>query len=86
MINCVRNSYIVKTNDLKSNNQPLNSADYMNVGYMAGRYGVNLSGNPYEENPIQMTPQGTFVSINSCCSNQFEKTLSDTGIKFDRIA
>ena len=86
MINCVRNSYIVRTNDLKSDNQPLNSNDFLNVGYMAGRYGVNLSGNPYEENPMNITPDGTQVNINSCCAGQFEKTLNDTGIKFDRLA
>ena len=86
MINCVRNSYIVKTNDLKLNNQPLNSADYLNVGYMAGRFGVNLSGNPNEQNPIYTTSQGTFVNINSCCANQFEGALNNSGIKFDRIA
>lgn len=86
MINCVRNSYIVRTNDLKLNNTPLNSADYLNVGYMAGRYGVNLAGNPYEVNPMQMTPEGTIVSINSCTAGLFEQNLNQTGIKFDRIA
>ena len=86
MINSVRNSYIVKTNDLKLNNQPLNSSDYLNVGYMAGRFGVNLEGNPHEQNPMNITPQGTAVNINSCCSEQFERTLNDSGIKFDRLA
>lgn len=86
MINCVRSSYLVKTNDLKLNNKPLNSTDYLNVGYMAGRFGVNLSNNPYEQNPIQLIPEGTLVSINSCCNDTFEKNLNGSGIKFNRIA
>ena len=86
MIECVRNSYIVKTNDLKQNNQPLNSTDYLNVGYMAGRFGVDLSNNPNEQNPMQILPQGVLVNINSCTSELFEKDLTKSGIKFDRIA
>lgn len=86
MIDCVRNSYIVKTNDLKTNNQPLNSEDYLNIGYMAGRFGINLTNNPNEQNPIQILPQGVLVNVNSCTSDLFEKDLSNSGIKFDRIA
>ena len=86
MIDCVRNSYIVKTNDLKVNNQPLSSEDYLNVGYMAGRFGINLSNNPNEQNPMKIVPQGLLVNINSCTSDLFEKDLSNSGIKFDRIA
>ena len=81
-----RNSYIVKTNEPKTNNQPLDKNDYMQIGYMAGRYGVNLSGNPMEDNPIKQTPQGTFVNINSCTSELFETNLNQSGIKFDRLA
>ena len=80
-----RNTYIVKTNDLKYNNQPLNNTDYMNVGYMAGRFGVNLSNNPLEQNPMIHTSQGTIVNINSCTADLFEKTLADSGIKFNII-
>ncbi len=86
MIDCVRNSYIVKTNDLKTNNQPLNSEDYLNIGYMAGRFGINLTNNPNEQNPIKILPQGVLVNVNSCTSDLFEKDLSNSGIKFDRIA
>ena len=86
MMNVDRISYIVKTNDLKANNKPLDKDDYMQIGYMAGRFGVNLSGNPAEANPIQQTPDGTVVNINSCTTDLFEKTLSQTGIRFDRLA
>ena len=86
MIDCVRNSYIVKTNDLKTNNQPLNSEDYLNIGYMAGRFGINLTNNPNEQNPIKILPQGVLVNVNSCTSDLFEKDLSNSGVKSDRIA
>ena len=86
MINNLRYSYIVKTNDLKTDNQPLNSDDYIKIGYMAGRFGVNLSNNPNESNPIEHTSQGTLVNINSCTSELFEKNLNKLGIRFDRIA
>ena len=87
MINTVpRVSYFVRTNDLKSNNLPLNPADYMTVGYMAGRYGINLGNNPNENNPMQITKDGAFVNINSCTAPLFEKNLNDVGIKFDRLA
>ena len=86
MMNVDRISYVIKTNEPKANNTPLNKDDYMQIGYMAGRFGVNLSGNPTEANPIQQTAQGTVVNINSCTSELFEKTLNQTGIKFDRIA
>ena len=85
MINSVRNTYLVKTSDYKTNNQPLNAQDYMNVGYMAGRFGINLGNNPYEQNPMQFVPNGTLVNINSCTSDLFEKNMTDMGIKFDRI-
>ena len=81
-----RISYIIKTNEPNTNNKPLDKDDYMQIGYMAGRFGVNLSGNPKEENRILQIPQGTVVDINSCTSDLFEKTLNETGIKFDRLA
>lgn len=86
MASVERINYIIRTNDPKTNNQPLNKDDYMQIGYMAGRFGINLSGNPSEANPIQQTPDGTIVNINSCTSELFENTLNQTGIKFDRIA
>ena len=86
MISPVRVSYIVKTNELKNNNQPLNGNDYMSIGYMAGRFGINLDSNPNQSNPMQVIPQGTVVNINSCTTDMFETTLETMGIKFDRIA
>ena len=86
MASVERISYIIRTNEPKTNNKSLDKDDYMQIGYMAGRFGVNLSGNPKEENPLLQTPQGTVVDINSCTSDLFERTLNETGIKFDRLA
>ena len=86
MINKVRSSYFVNTNALKANNQPMSAQDYMNLGYMAGRFGVNLNNNPNEANPIIYTPQGAYVNINTCTSELFERNLQMAGIKFDRLA
>ena len=86
MINKVRSSYFVNTNLLKANNQPMSAQDYMNLGYMAGRFGVNLSNNPYEANPMIFTPQGAYVNINTCTSELFEKNLQSAGIRFDKLA
>ncbi len=81
MINTTRFTYLINTN-----NQSLNNNDYMNIGYMAGRYGINLNNNPYETNPILNTQSGILVNINSCTSSLFENNLKNAGIKFDRIA
>lgn len=89
MINCcaspVRYQYVVKTSENKSNNTPLTSDDYMNIGYMAGRFGVNLA-NPNEQNNIVKDNNGTYVNINSCCAPLFEASLNQSGIKFNRLA
>ena len=80
-----RYQYLVRTNESKTNNQPLNTNDYMNVGYMAGRYGVNLQ-NPNMPQQMILTPEGVIFDINSCTSPLFEQNLNQAGIKFNRIA
>ncbi len=80
-----RYTYIVKTNNLKTDNHPLNSNDYLNIGYMAGRYGVNLQ-NPNTPNPMVYNKDGIKFSINSCTADMFETNLKNNGIKYDRIA
>ena len=86
MIDVVRNTYVVKINDYKNNSKPLEREDYLNIGYMAGRCGINLQNNPHESNPMQITSDGVLVNVNSCTSDLFEKTLNDSGLKFDRLA
>ena len=90
MINAInqqphRVQYLVKTNEPKANNTPLTANDYMNLGYMAGRFGINLN-NPNEANPIISDNNGTYVNINSCTAPLFEQTLNNEGIKFCAIA
>ena len=90
MINAInpvpnRVQYLVKTNEPKTNNMPLNADDYMNIGYMAGRFGVNLQ-NPNEPNQMISDAAGTYVNINSCTAPLFEQTLNNQGVKFQVIA
>ena len=80
-----RVQYLVKTNELKTNNMPLNANDYMNIGYMAGRFGINLQ-NPNEANPMTSDANGTYLNINSCTAPLFEQNLNNQGIKFQVIA
>ncbi len=88
MINCtsfpLRHEYLVRTNETKTNNMPLNSNDYLNLGYMAGRFGINLK-NPNEPNPIKYNDNGIIIDINSCTADLFEQNLKNRGIKFDRL-
>lgn len=83
--NVPRYQYLVRTNEAKMNNQPLNANDYMNVGYMAGRYGINLD-NPNIPQNIFPTPEGMVFDINSCTAGLFEQNLMQSGIKFNRLA
>lgn len=80
-----RNTYVVKVNDLKKDNTYLNANDLVNVGYMAGRYGINLE-NPNESNPIKYDDKGLKLDINSCTAELFEENLNKAGIKFDKLA
>ncbi len=80
-----RNQYFIKTSELKTNNTPLTYDDYMNIGYMSGRFGINLN-NPNESNNIYKDEKGTYVNINACCSELFESKLNQAGIKFNKFA
>jgi hypothetical protein len=81
-----RCSYLIQTNIPKNNGQNLNLKDYMSIGYMAGRYGVNLDGKLNQEfKPIQ-TEKGLLININSCTKDVLESNLNKEGIKFSIIA
>lgn len=88
MFNCVnipvRNQYFICTNELKKNNTALNENDFLNIGYMAGRFGVNLT-NPNEPNHIIKDGNGLYLNINSCCSPLFESNLEQAGINFNKL-
>ena len=80
-----RFQYLVRTNETKLNNQPLTANDYMDVGFMAGRFGIDLR-NPNIPHNIMPTPNGVVFDINSCTADLFEQNLNRSGIRFDRIA
>lgn len=81
-----RCSYLVQTHTPKANGQKLTDRDMFNVGYMAGRYGINLDNNVNQEfKPVQ-TEKGLLININSCTSDAFENNLNKSGIKFNVLA
>lgn len=81
-----RCDYLVQTNTVKTNGQKPTSQDLINIGYMAGRYGINLDGNLQQNYKPKHTEKGTIVNINSCTKDLFENNLNSAGIKFDVIA
>lgn len=81
-----RNKYVIFTNQPKQNGQKPNPQDLINVGYMAGRFGVSLDGNLQENKIPQITPNGTLIDINSCTSELLEKNLNQMGMKFNKLA
>lgn len=81
-----RCDYLVQTNSVKANGQKPTSQDLINVGYMAGRYGINLDGDLQQNHRPKFTDKGTIVNINSCTKDLFENNLNKAGIKFDVIA
>ena len=79
-----RCGYFVQTNQYKSNGERLNPKDLITIGYLAGRCGINLDGNPQEPNEPKFV-HGVKFEINSCTKDLFEKELNEAGIKFDAI-
>ena len=53
---------------------------------MAGRYGINLDGNPNENNQPKFTDKGVLINVNYCTTDDLETNLKQSGIKFDRMA
>ncbi len=80
-----RCNYLIDTNSKKENGQYLTSNDMLNIGYMAGRFGINLDGKINENNIPKETENGLLININSCTKDLFEDNLKKSGIKFDVI-
>lgn len=81
-----RVSYFVPMAQVKQNGENLSDKDLINIGYMAGRFGVNLNNNPNEPNNPVYTNDGVFFSINSCTSECFENNMNNSGIHFTYFA
>lgn len=81
-----RCQYVVYTNQPKQNGQTLDQKDLINIGYMAGRFGINLDGNLQQNNKPQYTAKGTIIDVNTCTAPLLEENLKTDGIKFDKIA
>ena len=73
-------------NQLKTNGEKLTSKDFLNIGYMAGRFGVNLDGDVNKEFKPTFDEKGIKININCCTTELFEKNMKEAGIKFDELA
>lgn len=78
-----RCGYYIPINQTKTNGEILCKKDLVNIGYLAGRCGVNLDGNPQEPNKPEFINDGVKFDINCCTTEMFEKNLTESGIKFD---
>lgn len=78
-------SYDIKI-DRTQNNNEISRENLVKVGYLAGRCGVNLNGNPDTENLPKFDKNNLNVSINECTKDYFESNLNKIGIKFNEIA
>lgn len=81
-----RVSYFVPTMQPKQNGEKLSNQDLINIGYMAGRYGINLNNNPCESNKPVYSTAGVLFDINSCTTDCFEENMKKAGIKFSCLA
>lgn len=84
-MNVSRCDYLVSIDKPKINGQALTKEDVFNVGYMAGRFGVNLDDKPCEHCQPKFTENGALININCCTKELFEKNLSEAGISFDVV-
>ena len=80
-----RYTYEICTKEGKANGQPLKAYDYMELGYMAGRFGINPKVDVYENSAMKKTDEGFMIKINPYAAPLVEKKLEKEGIKFDRI-
>lgn len=81
-----RCQYLIQTKTPKQNGKPLTQEDLIDVGYMAGRFGVNLNGDLTRNIKPRTSDQGTIIDINCCTTDILESTLEEKGIKFNKIA
>ena len=80
-----RVEYFVPYQAPKRNGKYPTNDEMLYLGYMAGRYGINLDGNPSVQYPPRRYQQGAIFNINSCTAEAFERNLSTIGMNFNRI-
>ena len=81
-----RVEYFVPYQTKKLDGNYPNQDDLLYLGYMAGRYGINLVGSPSVQYPPKKVSNGAIFNINACTAETFEKNLSQIGMNFNRIA
>lgn len=81
-----RCDYFIPTNQIKSDGQKLTDEDLINIGYMAGRYGISLDGDLNRNIIPEITEDGVKININCCTTDLFEENLKKSGINFDVLA
>jgi hypothetical protein len=81
-----RCDYFIPTNQVKNNGEKLSQTDLINIGYMAGRFGISLDGDLNKNYRPKIDEKGVTLNINCCTTELFEKNLADAGIKFNVIA
>lgn len=81
-----RCDYFIPINQVKSDGQKLTNKDLINIGYMAGRYGISLDGDLNRNIKPEYTKNGVKLNINCCTTDLFEENLKQAGINFEIIA
>ncbi len=85
-MNVPRVQYLVYTNLPKQDGKPLDQKDLVDLGYMAGRFGIDLDGKAFKHKIPDVSLLGTKIDINACTCDLFEDNLKKSGISFNKIA
>ena len=85
-----RCSYFVPTTQVKINGENLTSKDYFNIGYMAGRFGINLDGDLNKNYKPNFDEKGIahYYGHDSVGAYYFMETMEfwlEEGYSFDEV-
>lgn len=70
----------------KKNGKRLSREEIFNLGYMAGRCGINLDGNLNQNIKPVHTKKGVLININQCTQDLMESNLKKSGVRFEVVA
>ena len=84
-MNVSRCELLIATNLPKKNGERLSRQDIFNLGYMAGRCGINLDGNLNQDIKPVHTNDGVLININQCTQKYVEKNLKQAGIRYEVV-